>query len=148
MATIRGQRSAELPCPASEAYAVLADVARYPDWQSDVKSATVLDEDAEGRPVRAEITQDAKVRTVTVRVRYSHDAPREMAWELESGDVKALDGSWRLEELSDGRTRATYTLAVDPGRALGLLLRGPVVQRVTDHVLDGTLAALRARVET
>ncbi|WP_255450678.1 hypothetical protein [Conexibacter sp. W3-3-2] len=38
-----------------------------------------------------------------------------------------------------------YDLAVDPGRTLGLLARGPVVDQVRNRVLDGTLDAL-ARV--
>lgn len=148
MGTIQGRRTVELAASPSEVYAVMADVDGYPEWQPDVKSATVLERDAEGRPARAVITQDAKVRTVEVSLRYRHDPPHEMAWTLEKGDVKAMDGSWVLEDLGNGRTRVTYSLDVDPGRALGLLLRGPVVQRVTDHVLDGTLGALRDHVDS
>lgn len=147
MGTIQGRRTVELAASPAEVYAVMADVDSYPEWQPDVKTATVLEEDAAGRPARAVITQDAKVRTVEVRLRYRHDPPHEMAWTLEKGDVKAMDGSWVVEDLGDGRTRVTYSLDVDPGRALGLLLRGPVVQRVADHVLDGTLGALRSHVE-
>lgn len=146
MATIRGERSIDLGASPDAVYAVIADVAAYPDWQHDVKSAEVLEADDDGRPSRAELTQDAKVRTVRIRVAYRHDPPRELAWSLEKGDVKDLSGSWRLEPSGAG-TRATYTLEVDPGRALGLLLRGPVVGRVTDHVLDGTLQALRERID-
>lgn len=145
MGTIRGERSAEIAATPEEVYAILADVDDYPSWQSDVKSAEVLESDAQGRPATAEISQDAKVRTVKVRVRYRHDPPNLMSWTLDKGDLKSMEGSWRLEPDGDGRTRATYTLEVDPGRALGLLLRGPVVQKVTDHVMDGTLDALRRR---
>lgn len=147
MGTIQAERSLELRASAAEVYAVLADVEAYPDWQGDVKRATVLDRDGGGLPARAEVVQDAKVRTVRVLVRYRHEVPSHMSWQLEEGDVKAMDGGWRLEDLGDGRVRVTYALEVDPGRALGLLLRGPVVQRVSDHVLDGTLSALRERVE-
>jgi ribosome-associated toxin RatA of RatAB toxin-antitoxin module len=147
MATIRGERSAELPAPIDEVYAILVDVDDYPRWQPDVKSVNVLERDDQGRPVLADITQDAKVRTISVRLRYTHHAPREISWRLDGkGDVKAMDGSWRLEDLGNRRTRATYSLSVDPGMALGLLLRGPVVHKVTDHVLDGTLQSLRARL--
>jgi ribosome-associated toxin RatA of RatAB toxin-antitoxin module len=146
MGTLRGERSAEIQAPIDEVYAVLVDVEDYPRWQPDVKSVEVFERDSQGRPVLAGITQDAKVRTLGVRVRYTHHAPREISWRLDGkGDVKAMNGAWRLEDLGDGRTRATYSLEVDPGMALSLLLRGPVAQKVTDHVLDGTLDALRRR---
>jgi uncharacterized membrane protein len=147
MGTIRGEKSTEVAAPIDEVYAVLVDVDDYPRWQSDVKSVKVLERDDQGRPLVAEITQDAKVRTLTVRVRYTHHAPREMTWRLDGkADVKAMDGAWRLEDLGGARTRATYSLSVDPGMALGLLLRGPVEQKVTDHVLGGALESLRARL--
>ena len=147
MGRITGERSSELAAPVHTVHAVLLDVEAYPQWQSDVKDADVHETDAEGRPLVAEIRQDAKVKTIRIRVRYEHEPPHRMSWVLEEGDVKAMDGSWHLEEVAGGITRATYRLEVDPGRALGFLLRGPAVGKVTDHVLDGTLKALKARVE-
>ena len=48
-----------------------------------------------------------------------------------------MHGWWRLEDLGDGRTRATYGLEVDPGRMLGMLLRGPVEGKVRDYLVGG-----------
>ena len=33
--------------------------------------------------------------------------------------MKSVEGSWELEDLGGGRTRATYALDADPGRMLG-----------------------------
>jgi len=52
-----------------------------------------------------------------------------------------------LEDLGDGRTRATYTLDSDPGRVLGMLLRGPVEATVTGMLVNNRPDELKARVE-
>ena len=143
---ISGERTIEVAAPREEVLEALLDVEGYPDWQRDVKEAEVLDRDDQGRPLEAEVLQDAQVRKIRVRVRYDHRGEDGFSWSLVKGDVKAMDGSYVLEEAGAG-TRVTYTLEVDPGRTLGMLLRGPVVGRVTDHVMDGTLNALKAHVE-
>jgi len=61
--------------------------------------------------------------------------------------MKRLDGAWVLEDLGGDRTRVTYTLDGDPGRVLGMLLRGPVEGKVTDVMVNGRPAELKARVE-
>jgi len=144
---ITGERSIDVDAPRDEVLAVLLDVEAYPDWQPDVKEAEVLKTDAEGRPAESELVQDAQVKKIRVRVRYEHDGENGFSWSLVKGDVKALDGSYRLEDAGSG-TRVTYSLVTDPGRTLSLLLRGPVVDRVRDHIMDGTLNALKKHVES
>jgi hypothetical protein len=56
-------------------------------------------------------------------------------------------GWWDLEDLGDGRTRATYALEVDPGRMLGMLLRGPVEATVRDFLLGGAAEGLKREAE-
>ena len=45
-------------------------------------------------------------------------------------------------EERDGVSVVTHDLRVDPGFRLGLLLRGPVEERVRTRVLDGALDGL------
>lgn len=141
MTEITGEREIDVDAPVERVLEVLLDVAGYPRWQSDVKRADVLDRDDQGRPLVAEVVQDAKVRQVRVRVRYEHDE-HGFSWRSEEGDVKRLEGAYLLDGAGP-RTRVRYRLSVDPGGRLGLLLRGPIVDRVRDHVMDGTLVALR-----
>ncbi len=144
---ITGERTIEIKAPRAEVLAALLDVESYPDWQSDVKEAEVRETDAEGRPLESEIVQDAQVKKIRVRVRYEHRGDDGFSWSLVKGDVKDLKGSYTLADAGAGATAVTYALETDPGRALGLLLRGPVVDRVRDHVMDGTLKALKAHCE-
>jgi ribosome-associated toxin RatA of RatAB toxin-antitoxin module len=140
---LRGTKSIETTATAAEAYARVADVAHYPTWQSFVVQADVLERDADGRAVLVATRLDAKVKELDATLRYTYDAPHRVSWHLERGDLKGLDGSFEVDG-TGATTRVTLTVAVDPGMRLGLLLRGPVEERVRARVLDGTLDELAA----
>jgi uncharacterized membrane protein len=147
MANIRGEKSVEIDAPIDRCFAIAADVEHAPEWQGSLRDVEVLDRDAEGRANRVETESDAKVKTVRARLRFSYAAPTRIDWEQEDGDVKSLHGWWQLDDLGEGRTRATYGLDVDPGRMLGLLLRGPVEASVRDFLLGGAAEGLKRRAE-
>jgi ribosome-associated toxin RatA of RatAB toxin-antitoxin module len=146
MANLGGEASIELEHPIDAVYAVCADVERAPDWQDANDDLDVLERDGEGRPSVANATTDAKVRKITTKLRFSYDPPRRVAWEQQSGDLKTLDGFWELEDLGGGRTRATYRLDADPGRMLGMLVRGPVEERLREQLVLNRPGELRARL--
>jgi ribosome-associated toxin RatA of RatAB toxin-antitoxin module len=144
---LEGSGSIEVAAAPEDCYALVVQLDRYPEWQSQVRSAEVLERDGEGRPVVVETVSDARVRELTYRLRYTHEPPRRMSWEYVEGDVKDLNGEYRFEALDGGRTRVTFRLEVDPGRRLGLLLRGPLADKVRDYVMGSTLDELKAELE-
>jgi uncharacterized membrane protein len=146
MAALAGSASIEIDAPIDRVWAICEDVASSPAWQKGLDDMVVSERDAGGRVLTAETVSDAKVRTVRSRVRFSYDAPRRVSWRQESGDLRSLEGSWALEDLGGDRTRATYRLDGDPGRVLGMLLRGPVQDRVLEALIGGRPEELRARV--
>lgn len=147
MATLTGSATATIDAPQSECYEIAADLDHIAAWQDGVVGVEVLERDAEGRALVAEITNDAKVRTVKVRVRFSYDPPNALSWTQVKGDLKSLEGSWTFSE-AGGKTTATYDLAIDPGRVLGMLVRGPVVDRVRDLMVNARPDQLKRRAET
>jgi hypothetical protein len=109
---------------------------------------SALDRDSEGRATRCEVGADIKVRTVKTIVRFNYDgAPTRLTWTQEKGDLKSVDGSWELEDLGDGRTRATYRVEVDFGRMLGALVRGPIVGVIRNMLAEARAGELKARIE-
>lgn len=58
-----------------------------------------------------------------------------------------MDGTWELEEMSDGRTRATYWLEVDLGRMLGMLVRGPLVDVLRGMLVNARAGELKKAIE-
>jgi carbon monoxide dehydrogenase subunit G len=147
MARMGGTASAEIEAPLERVWAVVEDVSIAPDWQGGLVAIRPLEHDAEGRPTLVESESDVKVRHVTTRVRFGYDPPTRLSWVQEKGDLKSVEGSWTLEEIGDGRTRATYTLDADPGRVLGMLIRGPVEAAVRAMLVNARPEELKRRVE-
>jgi carbon monoxide dehydrogenase subunit G len=146
MGQLGGEASIELDVPIEDVWAVVEDVATAPDWQDGLNEMNVLDRDDAGRVARAESVSDAKVKTVKSIVTFAYDEPSRVAWTQEKGDLKSVEGSWELEDLGDGRTRATYRLNGDPGRMLGMMIRGPVEDRLREILVGGRPDELAARL--
>jgi uncharacterized membrane protein len=147
MGTIKGDRSVEIEAPIERCYEIAADIENAPDWQGSLKDVEVLERDGERRALVVETESDAKVKSVRARLRFSYDPPTGIRWVQEKGDTKSLTGSWSFEDLGDGRTRATYALEADPGRMLGLLLRGPAEAKVRDFLVGNAADGLKEKAE-
>ena len=148
MANLSGSSSAEIDAPVDAVWAVVEDVLVAPEWQGGMSAMTALEKDEQGRATVVETTTDAKVREIKTRVRFDYSgAPTRLSWVQEKGDLKSVEGSWTLEELGEGRTRATYSLEADPGRVLGMLLRGPVESAVRAMLVNARAGELKKYVE-
>lgn len=147
MGHLGGSADVEIDAPIDEVWAVVEDVISAPDWQGGLDKMTALETDEQGRPTVVETENDIKVRRIKAQVRFSYDGPTRLSWEQEKGDMKSVVGSWDLEDLGNGRTRATYTMDADPGRMLGLVIRGPVEAATRAIFVNGRPGELKKRVE-
>lgn len=147
MGVLAGSSSAEIDAPIDEVWKAVEEVEKAPDWQGGMKDVEALERDDQGRPTLVETEADAKVTTVKTKVRFSYEGPTRLSWKQEKGDLKSMDGSWELEDLGDGRTRATYALEGDTGRMLGMLIRGPVEGKLMNVLVDARADELKAYVE-
>jgi uncharacterized membrane protein len=147
MGNISGERSVEVDAPMQRCYEIASDIDHAPEWQGSLKDVEVLERDAEKRALVVETESDAKVKTVRATLRFSYEEPTAIRWVQEKGDTKSLTGSWTFEDLGEGRTRATYALDADPGRLLGMLLRGPAESKVRDFLLGDAADGLKQRAE-
>ncbi len=100
-----------------------------------------------GRAVLVETESDIKVRRIKARVRFTYEGPTRLSWTQEKGEMKSVEGSWELEDLGGGRTRATFNLDADPGRMLGMLIRGPVEAATRAIFVNGRPGELKRLVE-
>jgi uncharacterized membrane protein len=147
MGHIKGDRTVEIDAPIERCYEIAADVENATEWQGSLKDVEVLERDGDRRPVLVETESDAKVKSVRAVLRFSYEPPTGIRWVQEKGDTKSLEGWWSFEDLGDGRTRATYGLDADPGRMLGMLLRGPAESRVRDFLLGNAAEGLKQKAE-
>jgi uncharacterized membrane protein len=150
MADLEGSYTLEIDAPVDRCWAIAADVARAPEWQGTMKSAHVLESDAQGRPALVRSDIDASVATLELELRFSYEEPRSMRWRRQSGGLKDLTGSWTFEEAGPGRTRATYSLEIGLGRKLGLLaktIQGPPRAKIESLLAHKPVEGLKARAE-
>jgi carbon monoxide dehydrogenase subunit G len=147
MGHLGGSASADIDAPIADVWAVVEDVSTAPDWQGGLVAVTPLEHDGDGRPTLVESESDIKVRHVKTQVRFRYEPPTTLAWTQVKGDLKSVEGSWTLQDLGDGRTRATYALDSDPGRLLGALIRGPVESAIRSMLVNARPGELKQRVE-
>jgi carbon monoxide dehydrogenase subunit G len=147
MANLTGSSSAEINAPIEEVWKLVEDVEKAPDWQGGLKDVEALERDDQGRATLVESSSDAKVRTIKSTIRFSYDGPTKLTWTQEKGELKSVDGRWQLEDLGDGRTRATYSLDVELGRMLGMVIRGPLVDALRGMLVNARAGELKDAME-
>lgn len=148
MGILKADRTVEIDAPRSRCYEIISDLEGTPEWQDSMKAIEVLETDEEGRASLVEIKSDAKVKDVTSRLEFSYQPEDGMTWEQKKGDLKWLKGHWILEDLGEGRTRATYGLEADTGRMLGLLIKGPVEDKLKEWLTKDAAEGLKAEAES
>jgi uncharacterized membrane protein len=145
---IKGDRSVEVDAPIARCFEIAANIDAAPEWQGSLQDVDVLERDDNKRATLVETKSDAKVKSVRAVLRFSYDEPTRIEWVQEKGETKSLRGWWEFEDLGGGRTRATYALETDPGRVLGMLLRGPAESMVKDFLLGGAAEGLKKQAES
>jgi carbon monoxide dehydrogenase subunit G len=147
MANLNGSSTADIDAPLEHVWGLVADVETAPQWQGGLKAIRAIERDSDGRAVLCESESDAKVRTLKSTVRFTYGGPTQLRWRQEKGEMKSVDGSWNLEDLGGGRTRATYSLEVDLGRMLGMVIRGPLVDVLRGMLVNARAGELKAHAE-
>ena len=148
MGLIKGDRSVEIEAPIERCFEIAANIEAAPEWQGSLQDVEVLERDDQKRATLVETKSDAKVKSVRALLRFSYDEPKRIEWVQEKGETKSLHGWWDFEDLGGDRTRATYALETDPGRILGMLLRGPAEAAVRDFLLGGAADGLKRQAES
>ena len=148
MGELQASWTVEIDAPMERVWEVASDVPNSPEWQPSLEKVETLETDEEGRATLVATEADAVVRKTKQRLRFAYQEPDGMTWEQEKGDVKSLRGSWEFTDLGSGRTKAVYDLRVDPGRMLGMLVRGPVEGKVKEHLTKGAAEGLKRQAES
>jgi Polyketide cyclase / dehydrase and lipid transport len=125
-------------------YALASGFEAYPDWVKDVKQASVLERDAQGRGTRVEYRAAALGRTIRYVLEYDlTEAPAAFTWSLVEGDMlRALDGRYEFAAV-DGATDVTYDLRVD----LSIPMPGLLKRRAAGLITGAALKDLKRTAE-
>ncbi len=131
--------------PADRCFDVAIDFESYPEWAKDVKSAHILETDAEGRGTKVEYRAAALGKSIRYVLEYDYtEAPHAFSWHFVEGDMlKSLDGTYRFEAEGDASTRVHYDLAVE----IGVPLPGLLKRRAASLIMGNALKELKKQVE-
>jgi ribosome-associated toxin RatA of RatAB toxin-antitoxin module len=144
MASYGDCQTAEVDATPQQCFDLLTDYERLPEWQGAVRSAAILERDAQGRGAVVEYEVDARVKTVRYRLRQVYDEPARLASEYLGGDFRDFSGEWRFVALDERRTRVELDLQIDPGRFVPAPVRGVIA----DAVMRRALRDLKTHLES
>jgi ribosome-associated toxin RatA of RatAB toxin-antitoxin module len=143
MGAVSAEHSELIGAGPQACFDAITDFETYPQWQSAVRECRVLSRDGKLGTV-VETVIDAKVKKVRYVLRYRSEPPHRLWWDYVEGDVKSIAGGYDFEDAGDGATRATYRVAIDPGR----MVPGPVRRLLAGPVMRTSVRELRERVES
>lgn len=135
----------DVAAPPATLWAGMVDCERASAFVKGLERCRVLEVDPAGRwDVREHVVSWLWFMPRTrSEFRSDYEPYRAIRFRRTGGDLRTLEGEWRLEPLSDGRrTRLTYMARVDPG----VPLPAAMVRAAIESELPKTLEALRDAV--
>lgn len=132
----------DIASPPDTVWRVLTDCALAPRMARTLKSCRVVERDPQGRwDVREHVSRPMLFApSVTSVFRSDYDPPRGYRFQRTGGDLKVLEGEWRLISLAGGtRTRVFY----DSRASTPFAVPRPIVRIVLRDQVGLALAALR-----
>lgn len=136
----------DIAAPQATVWKVLLNCPGAPRLMVNLKSCRVLRRDEAGRwDEREQISRGTILPGVRTVIHADYDAPSRVSFHSIAGDLKLLEGEWRLEPLDGGaRTRLYYDSRITAPYGAP----GPIVRSVLRSDMPRTLANLREASET
>ena len=121
----------------AEMFALVTDVASYPQFLPWCDQASVVEEDAGGMTAKVGISFAGLSQSFTTR--NTHVKDRKVTLKLVDGPFSKLDGHWDFTPLGDGSQRACkieFTLSYDFNNGTLAALVGPVFDKIAGSLVD------------
>jgi hypothetical protein len=136
-------RRIEVRANPQECFDALVDYESMPEWQRSVERCLVIERDAEGRGVEVDWRIDARLRSISYRLRYEYEEPHRIVCRYVEGDMEDMRAEYSLDPVGDEATLVTLALRVKPG----VPLPGPLERILSGRLMHGLLDDLKRRVE-
>ncbi len=122
---------------AAEMFALVTDVASYPQFLPWCDQASVIEDNDHG--MIAKVGMSIAGITQSFTTRNTHVQDRKVSLKLVDGPFSKLDGHWDFHPLGDGSQRAckvNFTLRYDFDNAALAALVGPVFGKIAGSLVD------------
>jgi ribosome-associated toxin RatA of RatAB toxin-antitoxin module len=123
-------------------YDVIVDFENYSKFLPDVKKVVIKEKKAKHVIVSFELSVIKKIHyTISVAMVPN----KKMSWTLVEGDLfKSNTGSWELEEVKKGQTKATYTVEI----GFGFMVPSFVTNKLVGSNLPSMMKRFKERAES
>ncbi len=137
------ERSIEVTATPQACFDALTDYESMPEWQSSVKGCEVVSRDEQDRGLEVDYKIDAKLRSISYRLRYEYEEPHRIGCRYVEGEMEDLRAEYTLEPNGDDATLVTLSLRVKPG----VRVPGALERILNGRLMHGALDDLKKRVE-
>lgn len=128
-------------CTNEEFFKIISDYGKYHEFLTEVKKCEVVKSDGNKKLVEYNV---AMVKTFKYRLWMTESAPKSINWTFDSGDIfKTSTGSWVLESVDGGKTKATYTVDA----TFNLFVPGPISKALVSVNLPNMMKAYHQRIK-
>jgi len=129
----------DIAAPQAAVWAVMTDCELAPRMVANLKSCRIVERDPQGRwDVREQISKGGFIPSVRSVFREDFEPPDRMSFHAVGGDLKLLEGEWRLAPHGDD-VRVTYEARV----AAPFSVPGWIARLALRHDVPAALLALR-----
>ena len=133
----------DIDAPPEVVWDLVVDCALAPYMAVNLKSCRVLGAAPNGSwDLREHVSRGPWPPSVRSVFRSDYDRPRSISFHRVGGDLRTLEGGWRLTPLAGGRTRVQYECRVSAPFAVP----GPIARMVLRRAAMRALLALRQQV--
>jgi ribosome-associated toxin RatA of RatAB toxin-antitoxin module len=135
------QKSVLIWYSAAEMFALVTDVARYPEFLPWCDEASVVDEHEHGMTARVGLAMAGLKQSFTTR--NTHEKDSKVTLQLVDGPFSKLDGHWEFIPIGQGDERACkiqFSLRYDFDNAALATLVGPVFDKIAGNLVDAFVA--------
>ncbi|MEZ5565892.1 MAG: type II toxin-antitoxin system RatA family toxin [Gammaproteobacteria bacterium] len=135
-------RSAIVPYPAADIYALIADLEAYPEFVPGCTDSSVLSREGTELVARLELAKGPFSASFTTRNRL--EPPRRMTMSLVDGPFKSLDGEWRVDPLTEAGCRIDLRVQFEMTSRTRDWLLGPAFEMTCNSLVDAFVSRAKA----
>lgn len=128
------EKTVLVPYSCEQMFALVSDVAKYPDFLPWCGGSSVHSSDDQGMQASVVISFAGIKQTFTTDNK--HDYPHNIQVNLVKGPFSALTGNWQFQALGADACKVIYTMQYEfSSRALETII-GPVFNRIANSFID------------
>jgi uncharacterized membrane protein len=140
------QSTVTIEAPISDIQKTMAELDKYPEWSSQIKSAESLETDDQGRITKIKMSIDAGMMKDRVVLDYDwSQAPEKIIFSLDEADLlTSMDGAYTFKSIDSDTTEVTYELGVSLSMSIPEMMR----KKAEKATIDAALAQLKTHLES